>query len=167
MSLYGESHETVMKRDFSHGSFDKIYKVLRMFPASKLELNFIQDPSFSGYVHYSYHFMNFDSSVKKLSLKFLEPHERDDFLYDMNDHIVRFKNLESLVLDVRSPDDWDIENGWRNHTDAEGEEWSGIQLAPTTIWENFSNLTHLRIKSNWEWRSFPNDVSFIFVYEQN
>ena len=145
--------------DYDTGEIDtflKIDKILRIFPACNLELNYIQElPTGSVYERLFpiRKLKRFASSVKKLSMKFKHIPERDNFLYDMNSLSFEFENLESLVLDLRSADDEDNESQWRNHEyDGAVTEWSGMQLAPPTIWEDFSNLTYLRIKSNWEWR---------------
>ena len=74
-------------------------------------------------------------------MKFKHGPERDNFLYDMNSLSFEFENLESLVLDLRSADDEDNESQWRNHEyDGVASEWSGMQLAPPTIWEDFLSL---------------------------
>ena len=136
-------------------TFFKIDKILKIFPACNLELNFMQE-LVTGYCYERIFPMRklkrFAPSVKKLSMQFINASERDNFLYDMDMLSFKFENLESLVLDLRSADDEDYESPFRNHEYDDDAEWSGIQLAPSTIWKNISNLTYLRIKSNWEWR---------------
>ena len=153
----------------------RIDKILKIFPACKLELSYVQGRKLDGHIYDRLFpikkLERFASSVKTLSMDFVQSEVRDNFLYDMCELRFKFKNLESLALDLRRPDlldrDWSesisLFRDFRNHDYMMDHEylrvkdWSGIQLAPPWIWENFSNLKHLRIKSNWQWRNY-NDI---------